>query len=98
MASSKFSVGDLTAIIGDNGAEGEHRAGYNGIWSLTHKTQQQNLFVPAVEDNAVRPPPPLRLNSDFQVPPNSSWDRHPRSRQKKYSRPSPTPRDVPGGR
>jgi len=48
MASSKFSVGDLTAVIGDNGAEGDHRSGYNGIWSLTHKTQAQNLFVPAV--------------------------------------------------
>jgi hypothetical protein len=48
MASDTFKVGDLTAIIGDNGTEGEHRAGYNGLWSLTHKTQEQNLFVPAV--------------------------------------------------
>ena len=48
MASGKFSVGHLTAVIGDNEAEGEHRAGYNGIWSLTHKTQERNLFVPTV--------------------------------------------------
>jgi hypothetical protein len=48
MASGKFSVGDLTAVIGDNEAEVEHRAGYNGIWSLTHKTQERNLFVPTV--------------------------------------------------
>jgi hypothetical protein len=48
MASGTFRVGDLTAVVGDNGAEGEHRAGYNGLWSLTHRTEPTNLFVPAV--------------------------------------------------
>jgi hypothetical protein len=48
MASDTFSAGDLTAIIGDNAADGQHRAGYNGIWSLTHKAEKTNLFVPAV--------------------------------------------------
>ena len=48
MASETFQVGDLTAVIGDNGAKDEHRAGYNGLWSLTHKAEPTNLFVPAV--------------------------------------------------
>ena len=43
-----FRVGDLTAIIGDNSAAGEHRAGYNGLWSLTHRAEAANLFVPTV--------------------------------------------------
>ena len=48
MASETFTVGDLTAVVGDNGAAGEHRAGYNGLWSLTHRTEKTNLFVPSV--------------------------------------------------
>lgn len=48
MAHDTFRAGDLTAIIGDNAAFGQHRAGYNGIWSLTHRTEPTNLFVPAV--------------------------------------------------
>ncbi|MBM4071144.1 MAG: hypothetical protein FJ271_19685 [Planctomycetes bacterium] len=48
MASGTFRAGDLTAIIGDNAAAGEHRAGYNGVWSLTHRREPANLFVPAV--------------------------------------------------
>jgi hypothetical protein len=48
MAHDTFKVGDLTAVVGDNAASGEHRAGYNGVWSLTHKTEPANLFVPAV--------------------------------------------------
>jgi hypothetical protein len=48
MPSDTFSAGDLTAIIGDNAADGPHRAGYNGLWSLTHKAEKTNLFVPAV--------------------------------------------------
>lgn len=48
MTHDTFRVGELTAIIGDNSAHGEHRAGYNGVWSLTHKTESTNLFVPAV--------------------------------------------------
>lgn len=48
MAHDTFKAGDITAIIGDNTAAGEHRAGYNGVWSLTHKTEPTNLFVPIV--------------------------------------------------
>ena len=47
MASGTFEVGELTAVIGDNGAEGEHRAGYNGVWSLKHAAASRSLFVPA---------------------------------------------------
>lgn len=43
-----FEAGDLTAVIGDNAASGKHRAGYNGIWSLVHKNEPENLFVPEV--------------------------------------------------
>jgi hypothetical protein len=48
MAHDTFRAGDLTAVIGDNTASGEHRAGYNGVWSLTHRTEPTNLFVPTV--------------------------------------------------
>src|SRR6516162_9780193 len=48
MTHDTFQAGDLTAVIGDNSAAGEHRAGYNGVWSLTHRTQPVNLFVPSV--------------------------------------------------
>lgn len=47
MESATFKVGELTAIIGDNTADADHRAGYNGIWHLTHESSQRNLFVPA---------------------------------------------------
>ena len=47
MESSTFKVGELTAIIGDNTAAGNHCAGYNGIWHLTHESSQRNRFVPA---------------------------------------------------
>src|SRR5437763_15393711 len=48
MAHDTFQAGDLTAVIGDNAAAGEHRAGYNGLWSLTHRREPANLFVPSV--------------------------------------------------
>ena len=48
MAHDTFRAGDLTAVIGDNAAADGHRAGYNGVWSLTHRTEPTNLFVPAV--------------------------------------------------
>src|SRR5437879_4031077 len=48
MAHDTFRAGDLTAVIGDNESSGAHRAGYNGVWSLTHKSEGTNLFVPAV--------------------------------------------------
>jgi hypothetical protein len=65
MASDTFKVGDLTAVIGDNDAQGDHRAGYNGLWSLTHRTESTNLFVPTVAgmnlehifDGATQDPP-----------------------------------------
>jgi hypothetical protein len=43
-----FQIGDLTAVIGDNEAYGEHRAGYNGVHRLTHKNEPTTLFVPTV--------------------------------------------------
>ncbi len=48
MAHHRFQAGDLTAIIGDNAAHGQHRAGYNGLWSLQHRTGSRSLFVPGV--------------------------------------------------
>jgi hypothetical protein len=47
MGHATFKAGDLTAVIGDNAAEGEHRAGYNGVWSLTHAVGTRSVFVPA---------------------------------------------------
>ncbi len=43
-----LQAGDLTAVIGDNSALGEHRAGYNGVWSLRHAKGTRSIFVPAV--------------------------------------------------
>ncbi len=48
MPHDTFHAGDLTAVVGDNAAAGEHRAGYNGLWSLTHRAEPANLFVPTV--------------------------------------------------
>ena len=48
MAHATFKIGDLTAVIGDNSADGEHRAGYNGLWSLRHRTSSRSLFVTTV--------------------------------------------------
>jgi hypothetical protein len=48
MAHDTFQIGDLTAVIGDNEACGEHQAGYNGIHRLVHRTEPVPLFVPAV--------------------------------------------------
>jgi hypothetical protein len=48
MAHDTFRAGDLTAVIGDNSEAGTHRAGYNGVWSLTHRAEPTNLFVPTV--------------------------------------------------
>jgi hypothetical protein len=48
MPHDTFTAGDLTAVIGDNAAHGDHRAGYNGLWSLTHRTEPVNVFVPTV--------------------------------------------------
>src|SRR6516162_8703262 len=48
MAHETFKIGDIMAIIGDNTADGDHRAGYNGLWSLTHRTEPVNHLVPTV--------------------------------------------------
>jgi hypothetical protein len=47
MAHDTFRAGDLTAVIGDNTAAGGHRAGYNGVWSLTHRTEPAATFCQA---------------------------------------------------
>jgi len=46
--SATLKAGDLTAVVGDNSADGEHRAGYNGVWSLRHSAGTRSVFVPAV--------------------------------------------------
>ena len=42
--------GDLSVVVGDNeagdGPHAAHKAGYNGVWSLTHAHQSRNCFVP----------------------------------------------------
>jgi hypothetical protein len=48
MAHDTFQAGDLTAVIGDNAAHDEHRAGYNGVHRLVHRTEATTLFVPTV--------------------------------------------------
>jgi hypothetical protein len=48
MTRATFRLGELAAIIGDNSAAGGHRAGYNGLWSLKHRSEPTDLFVPAV--------------------------------------------------
>lgn len=49
----KLSNGPVTAIIVDNAAIDipelpDHRAGYSGVASLTHRQQKKNLFVPGI--------------------------------------------------
>jgi len=48
MSHATFKAGDLTAVIGNNEQHEEHRAGYNGIWSLQHSSCSRSLFVPTV--------------------------------------------------
>lgn len=45
MAQETFTVGDLTATFVDNAEHGDHRAGYNGISSLKHRTGKRSIFV-----------------------------------------------------
>lgn len=45
---TRLQAGDLAAVVGDNSADGEHRPGYNGVWSLRHAASPRSLFVPAV--------------------------------------------------
>ncbi len=46
-----LTAGDLRVVVGANeageGAWADHRAGYNGIWSLTSRHNPTNVFVPA---------------------------------------------------
>lgn len=44
----QIQAGELTAIIGDNEAYDGHRAGYNGVHSLTSVHCAENLFVDGV--------------------------------------------------
>jgi len=50
MGHETFTVGDLEAVIGDNAADEKlkHRAGYNGLWSLKHRTGGRSIFVPGI--------------------------------------------------
>jgi len=48
MGHATFKAGDLEAVIGDNEAYGEHRAGYNGIHALKNKAEAETPFVPTV--------------------------------------------------
>lgn len=45
MAHETFRAGDLTAVIGDNEAYQGHRAGYNGVHRVTHRTNPNSLFT-----------------------------------------------------
>ncbi len=47
MAHATFNTGEIIAVIGDNAAQGSHRAGYNGVWDFRHRTSTRSLFVPA---------------------------------------------------
>src|SRR5213592_2290835 len=47
MARETFQIGDLTAVIGDNEGYEGHRAGYNGVHRLTHRTHPKSLFTVA---------------------------------------------------
>jgi hypothetical protein len=44
----ELRCGDLTAVIGDNTAHQEHRAGYNGVWALKHRDAEKSIFVPGI--------------------------------------------------
>lgn len=44
---SAFDLSRLQCVIGDNGTSGEHRPGYNGVFSLQVPDDKQSVFVPA---------------------------------------------------
>lgn len=48
MAYQDFAVRGFTCRIGDNAADGSHRAGYNGVWSLVPTGERDSLFVPGI--------------------------------------------------
>jgi hypothetical protein len=43
-----LAAGKVTAVVGDNATHDQHRAGYNGVWSLRHSEGGRSIFVPAV--------------------------------------------------
>jgi len=45
MANDTFRAGDFTAVIGDNEPYEGHRAGYNGVHCLTHRTNSRSLCI-----------------------------------------------------
>jgi hypothetical protein len=47
MSHATLEAGDLATVVGDNSPGDEHRAGYNGVWSLRHTSSSRSLFVPA---------------------------------------------------
>ena len=46
MHSATLRAGDLTVVIGDDSDHGAGKAGYEGIWSLTHTQRDVNVFRP----------------------------------------------------
>ena len=48
MGHATFSMGDLTAVVGDNAAHEKHRSGYNGLWELRHAKSTRSVFVPGI--------------------------------------------------
>ncbi|NPU97306.1 MAG: hypothetical protein HPY51_08820 [Candidatus Omnitrophica bacterium] len=44
---AEFRTRELRCIIGNNAAQGDHRAGYNGIFHLSSVHQPEPVFVPA---------------------------------------------------
>jgi hypothetical protein len=46
VTNKELKTRQLIAQIGDNASEGEHQAGYNGVWSLRAPADDENIFVP----------------------------------------------------
>ncbi len=47
MRSVELKTREIQCVVGDNSEQDEHRAGYNGAWSLTSVHEPVNLYVPA---------------------------------------------------
>ena len=46
MPSHRVQTEELSLVIGDNAADGDHQAGYNGIWDLRSVHDEAPFFVP----------------------------------------------------
>ena len=46
MPSHRVQTKELSLVIGDNAANGNHKAGYNGIWDLRSVHDEEPFFVP----------------------------------------------------